>query len=259
MAGLPGISRYSAYGIAAIVLLGGMGARGAEPRALERQTREFRISVDGKPRGKCTMRIHEHDDGRHTLKVESALSFNYVVYTYRYSSAGTEVWKDDRLVELENVSDFNGTKYLVQAGPEKRGLTVKVNGKGAPAVSHAWVTSYWRLPDHLAAAEDEASRGVVQAAATSESEKPAPKHVALVDSDKGRVLKARLHRVGHELVHVGEKQVKCTRYRLSGDVQVDLWYDAARRLVRQESVEEGHKTRLELMKISTEAAHPSKK
>jgi hypothetical protein len=38
-------------------------------------------------------------------------------------------------------------------------------------------------------------------------------------------------------------------YRLSGKVAVDVWYDGSERLVRQEWVEEGHRTVLELARV----------
>src|SRR5947208_1392852 len=102
-------------GCLALVLfcLGGAPTGAAEPQGGEGQTREFKVSVDGKPRGKCTISIHSRDDGAEVMHISAALSFNYVVYEYRYSSVGTEVWKDGRLIELENTADFNGTKYAV--------------------------------------------------------------------------------------------------------------------------------------------------
>jgi hypothetical protein len=38
-------------------------------------------------------------------------------------------------------------------------------------------------------------------------------------------------------------------YKLTGKVNVDLWYDGSDRLVRQEWVESGHKTVLELVRV----------
>ena len=38
-------------------------ARAAEPRTIERETREFKVSVDGKGRGKCKIEITRRDDG----------------------------------------------------------------------------------------------------------------------------------------------------------------------------------------------------
>ena len=68
----------------------------------------------------------------------------------------------------------------------------------------------------------------------------------------GAALRGRLQRLGEDPVPVAGKRRTCVHYRVGGDVQVDLWYDADRRLVRQESVDEGHDTVLELMRITDE-------
>ena len=78
------------------------------------------------------------------------------------------------------------------------------------------------------------------------------KKVPLLDSDKGRKLHGELQRVGEETIVVAGDRLSCTHYQVTGDVQVDIWYDAHRRLVRQVSIDEGHKTVLELSKITNE-------
>jgi hypothetical protein len=221
----------------------------AEPRDGEGQTRELKVSVDGKPRGKCTITIQSRDDGADVMHISAALSFNYVVYEYRYSSVGTEVWKDGRLIELENTADFNGTKYVVTAGATKKGLRVTVDGKSSQAQPDVWVTSYWRLPEHLA--ESDSGNGVIPAAGSRTARK-ASVAVPLLDSDKGKKLRGELQRVGEEAVIVAGRKKACTHFKIAGDVEVDVWYDAQQRLVRQESVESGHKTVMELVRMTGE-------
>jgi hypothetical protein len=50
-------------------------------------------------------------------------------------------------------------------------------------------------------------------------------------------------------VQLGNTLIPCTEYRLSGDVDVHVWLDAQGRVVRQQSVEDGHHTELRLTKI----------
>jgi hypothetical protein len=219
----------------------------AEPVVVETEVREFCVSVDGKPRGTCTMRISRHDDGTDRVRCESALLLNFIVYRYRYSSIGAETWRDGRLVELKNKSNFNGTEYEVRVAAMEQGLRLTVDGEEAPLHSDVWVTSYWQLPKRLhwnAGEEDSEFRKI--AATTSE-----PRPVLLLDGDKGRKLKAELEWIGGETLELGDESRRCQHYRLTGDVQVDLWYGAAdHRLVKQESLEEGHHTALELERVS---------
>lgn len=203
----------------------------AEPKVVARHTREFRVHVDGRPRGTQTMVISRRSDGSETMRGEIEVNMNFVVYRYRYASSGTEVWKDGRLVELANEADYNGDKYVVQASASDQALHYEVNGEAQKAPIDVWAASYWREP--------QADR--------------IGQKVKLLDADKGRQLTATLERVGRESLTIEETAVKTTRYRLRGDVEVDVWYDASGLIVRQESVESGHKTMLEVLKV-----HPDK-
>jgi hypothetical protein len=227
-------------------------AAAADPQDLERQTRDFRVSVDGKPRGKCTMQIRCREDGTSTVRINSALSFNFVVYDYRYSSAGIEVWKEGRLIALENKADYNGTRYHVKANATENGLRVAVNDKTSQVDPDVWATSYWHLPEHLAQTDAADGKGVAPAAGTRPVRKASAVTVPLLDADKGVKLRGEMKRVGEEAIKVAGRKATCTHYRIRGDVEVDVWYDADRRLARQESVDSGHKTVLELTRLAAE-------
>jgi hypothetical protein len=251
------ILRITTYGTIALSCCCSRILDAADLKAHKLETREFKVSVDGKPRGKCTMQIRRRDDGADTMQIDAAMSFNFVVYEYRYRSMGTEVWKDDRLLELDNTADFNGTKYAVKAGSTAKGLRATVNGKALRLESDVWVTSYWQLPDHLAekiAAVGKGPRGkeVVPASLARSGGHKAAHAVSLLDSDKGQHFHGEMIHVGDETITVAGKRKACAHYRISGDVEVELWYDSARRLVRQQSVESGHKTLLEVTRIAAE-------
>ena len=245
---------FTICGAAALACYCPVHASAAEPREVEVERREFKVSVDGKERGKCSMQIQHRDDGSDKLSIDAGMSFNYVVYEYKYHSAGSEVWKDGRLTALDNTADFNGTEYVVKAGSAAKGLRVSVNGKSSQLESDVWVTSYWRFPEHLEWHATDADKGVVPAAASRPATRPADKAdtqpVVLLDSDKGKRLRGELRYVGDEMISVAGKRKAYAHYRISGEVEVELWYDSARRLVRQESVESGHKTLLELTRVT---------
>jgi len=254
------IIRTAIWAILTLACCDWMTAQAAEPQNLELETRQFKVSVDGKERGKCTMQIRRRNDGTDKMTIDAGLSFNFVVYEYRYHSAGSEIWKDGRLLQLDNTADFNGTKYVVKAGSDPNGLVATVNGKKSQLAADAWVTSYWRLPDHLAEKTAETKDGVVPAGGTRSPAqrnaktvlKKGPHSVALLDSDKGQHLHGKITHVGDEMLTVAGKRQTCAHYRIAGDVQVELWYDATRRLVRQESVDDGHKTLMEITRIAAE-------
>ena len=86
-----------------------------ERRTIETQRREFAISVDGHKRGSLTMQIQPSQRRDNLLRSEAELHIHILVYKYAYNSAGSELWKDGRLIAMENVSDYNGTRYRVKA------------------------------------------------------------------------------------------------------------------------------------------------
>ena len=200
----------------------------AEPAVVEKQTRVFKISIDGTPRGTLTMLLAKHDDGTETMRGQAELTFDFFVYKYRYTSSGSETWKSGRLLRLANDADFNGDKYIVRAAAQPQELSFQVNGQSQRTAADVWVTSYWREP---------------------ESQKIGQK-LALFDADKGRKLTGTLKRVGQEPLPLDKQTVNATRYQIRGDVEVDLWYGEDNRLMRQHSLESGHRALFELAQIN---------
>jgi hypothetical protein len=215
----------------AMTLFSGRGAladSGAAPQ-IERQTRSYSISIDGTRRGSSKAEFRS-GNGIVWIQSESEIRINYLVYRYNYTSSGTEIWKDGRVSAFENTADYNGTLYTVKGTSTPRGLQITTNGATSLVSPEVWDTSYLLLPDRLARNE--------------------PATVVLLDSDKGRLMSGKIQFVGEETLTVAEGQKPCTHYRIGGDVQVDVWFDASRRMVRQESHERGHKVRFELLSVA---------
>ena len=217
----------------ALIFSGMISIRGtliaAPPKLLEDESREFRISVDGKNAGIYRMRISRYDDGTESVRGDSELTLNFVVFKYRMKSEGTEVWKDGHFVKLANQSDFNGDKYVVQASATDQDFTYVVNGSKHRTTSDIWVSSYWHEPQPEKA-------GTV---------------MRLFDVDTGKELEGTLTKIGMETIAIGAQRKAAAHYSLRGDVKVDLWYDANHRLVRQEVIDSGHKSILQMESVKS--------
>jgi hypothetical protein len=138
------------------------------------------------------------------------------------------VWRENRLIELRSNSNDNGKRFAVSCAANGDRLRVEANGASRTVRGDTWLTSYWHAP---------------------------PKNfrnraIPLLDADTGKELNATLHYVGTAQVNVAGRSQSCTHYRVSGDVQTNLWYDAHDRLVREDSLEDGHRTVFELVRIS---------
>ena len=114
-----------------------------------------------------------------------------------------------------------------RAAAEEKGIRIKVNNQERLVSSDVWLTSYWNRPDN----------------------KVVNQTVPLLDADTGRDLEAKVGYIGQEEIAISGQNQTLMHYKLTGKVQVDLWYDGAGRLARQEWIEDGHKTLLELTKI----------
>jgi Family of unknown function (DUF6134) len=199
------------------------GASGAE----DVERRDFAIFVDGKRAGHYHMAITQREDGLSVMSGQADVQVSYLVYHYIYRYRGVEWWKGGRLERLQSSCNDNGKSLSVNAFADNGNLTVNANGSNRTCPPEAWTTSYWRLP----------------------AQKLREQPLTLLDCDSGRVLSAMLHHVGPAELNVGGERRMCQRYRLSGDLAAELWYDESERLVREDTVEEGHRTVVELARI----------
>jgi hypothetical protein len=202
--------------------------------AAEREVRVFNILVDGRKVGQYQMEVTRQDNGTLAMTGSAKARVSLVVYTVTYTYDGTEVWKDGRLQSFRSTCNDNGKHYQVGAAAEGNGLRVRViEGNRRPGVERltradVWTTSYWHLPP--AGYRNQA--------------------VPLLDADTGRDIAGQLRYLGAEQVSVAGQKLACTHYRVTGGPSpVDLWYDGQERLVRQDYMEEGHRTILELANI----------
>jgi len=207
---------------AAALILFALGAPAA--RAADAETRDFSVSVAGKPVGEVHLTIKPRDDGTITVNCDTDIYVNMLIGKYKFVFRGQEEWKNRRLVKFASNTDDNGKQFIVSGKAEPAGVRVKVNNAEKLVKSEVWLTTYWCLPDPK-------FRG---------------KELTILDADNGKVMAATLKYVATEKLKLGGKELTLNRYRLSGGVKMDLWFDGADRLIRQEWVEQGHKTVVEL-------------
>jgi hypothetical protein len=210
-----------------VFLLGGSAALAGTSGAEEVEHRDFAIVVDGKRAGSYHMEITRRDDGISVMSGQADVRISYLVYRYSYRYRGIESWKEGRLQRLDSSCNDNGKAFTVHAVAGNDRVNVHVNGREHPCPAEAWTTTYWRLPDA----------------------KLRNQQITLLDSDSGRLLNATLQYVGPTELNVAGSRQNCSRYRVSGDIGAELWYDDQDRLVREDTVEDGHRTVVELVRI----------
>jgi len=194
----------------ASVLLSALAARADE-------TRTFRVWHDGRRVGSAEMQMTVRDgltEFATTIRVDERTA----VARYRYTFSGRETWRDGRAVEFHSSAAEDGATFHLAFDARSGELTT--NGRSRRIRGPVWPTTF--------------------AQATT----PGP--ITLVDADSGRLSEGRLDLVGSEIVRVIGKDVATTRYHVTGQRDVTLWYDAGGGLVRQSWVVIGAEMVLEL-------------
>jgi hypothetical protein len=189
---------------------------GATPGvAAEQEIRDFAVKVGGKPAGTYRMTITHQNDGTWQMDGRAVIKVGLL---YKYSYEGTEVWKDGQLVYLDSTTNDNGKRFRVLARTENNALRVWINRKDRLTRPDVWTTTYWKLADT----------------------KFRNQLVPLLDADTGKDINATLKYLDEQQINVAGQVQKCSHYRLTGGgLQVQLWYDAQERLVREEFIEDG--------------------
>jgi hypothetical protein len=199
----------------------------ASVRAADSETREFVVRVDNKPAGSANMTIQRQDDGTTQVSCDTKVTVKVLFKTYSYTCQTRETWKDGRLQQLSSACNDDGKQFQVSAAAQADGVHVRVNGREHIARPEVWLSSYWTLPD--AKLRDQL--------------------IPVLDADNGRDMQGRLQNLGAAQLAVAGQVQNVQHYRFIGPTRVDLYYDASQRLVRQEWVEEGHPTAMELVRI----------
>jgi hypothetical protein len=137
-------------------------------------------------------------DVRVSIAIDFAVRFLGVT-AFRYTHRNTEVWRGDRLVSINATTDNNGRMLAVKARGSGRGIEVEGTEAGAYVAPPEVVsTSYW----HGAFLRERK-----------------------IDTQGGRLLATRLTRLGEEMIPVAGGSVEATRWRIEGDLELDIWYD----------------------------------
>ncbi len=219
----PGGRRWWFVAASAVLSLAALARAGAA----EVETRDFTIYVDARKSGELHMTINRQADGATSVSCDTDVRVGSIITLYKYSYRGRELWKDGRLQHFESKANDDGKEFSVAATASADGLHVRANGVEHTAAADALLTSYYAQPDARLANQ------------TS----------PLLDADTGRDLEAKVQFLGAEKYGPNQDQT-VQHVRLTGKgVAMDLWYDDAKRLVREEWVEQGHRTVVDLNRV----------
>lgn len=159
----------------------------------------FTVLRNGDPIGK-----HEY-----TFKESGARTFVDIVTdikvkiafitAYRFEHEAKEEWFKDKLIKTSSKTNDDGDDHFLRVTKTKSALNIVGDGKESTAEYGIMPASLWN-PETI-------------------------KHTSLLNTLDGHIMSVNVDDLGTEDVPVKGEMVKAQHYRLSGDLERELWFD----------------------------------
>lgn len=190
----------------AVALVGLAVAAPAAGFASESVSLGYDIRKEGESIGKEQVRIAREDDGATSVEVKTHTRAKVLFLEFTYDHSRHEEWRGGRLVHMVGDTDDDGSKYHLEATRSNAGWTLVVNGQSSERAGDLLPLTLW-------------GRSILDKGEL----------FSIIDAKPYKVQVASL---GNEDVPVGDKTVAAEHFRMTGDVQRDLWYGADGYLLR---------------------------
>ncbi len=212
-----------------LVYLGWLAQPASIAQATDVEQREFAILVDGKEAGQSRITVTVGADGTTVVAATAKVKFTQLLFTYNYQVESTEWWKDGKLVGLKTSTVENGKHTDVTAAAANAQLKIRVNGQDRLGSAEDWTSSFWKLADA----------------------RYHNKSIPVIETDTGKEFVGQLQFIGTEQLTLQRQPQACYHFRVSGgSYPIDVWFDRYHRLARQEFIDSGHKTIVQLISIT---------
>jgi Family of unknown function (DUF6134) len=178
----------------------------------------FTVLKDGTPVGQHRIAFEREGD-RIEIREETAIEVRFAMvplYTFRHE--GRQVWEDGRAVRIDATTDDNGKAFDITVRADGDGYSRTVNGRIDRFDESTAVLAFWN--------------------------KDTLRHHAFFSVVEDKTLNLAFQYVGQEKITVAGQELDVEHYRMSGDEERELWYDAA-----------GHIARVELRRHGSDIAY----
>jgi len=166
----------------------------------------FTVVRDGDEIGTHEIEMKSNGD-RTEVEIETDVAVKLAFITvYNFEHEGHEVWQGGRLVSYESRTDDDGTDKSLRARAAGEGLAVDGSAVKRTAPDSVIPGSLWNR------------------ATVTQSK--------LMNSLDGSEMAITVNDLGDEDVVAGGKTLRARHYALTGDLQREVWYDSAGRLVK---------------------------
>lgn len=182
-----------------------VAASTALPARAETVALDYDIRKEGEPIGREHVRINRQD-GVATVEVQTRTRAKVLFLEFHYDHGRREEWRDGALMRMVADTDDDGAKAHLDATRLESGWSFTVNGQASQRPGDMLPLTLW-------------GRAVLDR----------KELFSVIDAKPYRVQVASL---GSESVTIDGRTVAAEHFRITGDVERDLWYGADGYLVR---------------------------
>jgi len=168
---------------------------------------KFEVALDDKPIGEHSLTFNRAPEGALEIGIAIDLAVKFGPFTvFDYTHRNASLWQDGVLQRMRSQTDDNGDRHDMTIDLALDQLQITNNGVAAPNAPRTMLpTTYWMAST---VAQDR-----------------------LINSQTGEILEVAIEDLGRETVPGPEGPIEATRYRMTGDLEIELWYDDAGILV----------------------------
>jgi len=190
----------------ALVVLGALPSLGMATSSPSFTHLNFTVLKNGDPIGHHDISVERNGDAE-TVSIKTNILVKVAfVPVYRFEHTGQEVWQNGHLVSLISQTNDDGDKHKLSVAAKVDHLDVDGDGQSSQAEAAIIPASLWNV--------DIVKQSVLLNTLTGKQ-----MHVSVAD-------------LGDESVQSHGAAVKVHHFKVTGDLQRDLWYDQSNTLVQ---------------------------
>ena len=145
--------------------------------------------------------MFKRDGDRLTIYSATDVSVGALFMTfYRFEQKRTEIRENGRVIYFESWTNNNGEELVTRVVATESGLEVEGTDGNMVVGSDVLPTTYWDV-------------------ATVQQSR-------LIEGSYGRLIDVEIDRAGKDPIKTAEGMIEAEHYRIRGDLERDLWYDA---------------------------------
>lgn len=185
-----------ALGLFATIVVPGVAAASANEGLLR-----FEVALDGSPIGEHILTFERNAENALEVGIAIDLAVKFGPFTvFDYTHRNASLWRDGLLQRMQSETDDNGDVHTVLVEADGDALRVTTDDIDIYTTSNRMLpTTYWM--------------------ASTVAQKQ------LINSQTGELLEVDVFERGREDVPGPNGPIPATHYELTGDLEIDLWYD----------------------------------